>query len=251
MPSPRALGDGRAEGRVVLATRSAGKVKELVPLLASFGVHLVTLADLGLRESPEEDALEAFDTFEENALAKARHFARLTGAIVLADDSGLSVDALGGRPGVHSKRWSGRDDLEGPALDSANNTFLQEALRLAQHDTHAAGTSAGTESSRARYVCAAACVWSGGAGEGEVVARGETTGVMLTTARGTGGFGYDPYFLSDDLGATFAEVSREAKATVSHRGRAFSALFGVESVRVRFAQLVSTRSHVESAGELA
>jgi XTP/dITP diphosphohydrolase len=251
MPSPRAVGDGLAEGRVVLATRSAGKVKELVPLLASLGVHLVTLADLGLRESPDEDALEAFDTFEENALAKARHFARLTGAIVLADDSGLSVDALGGRPGVHSKRWSGRDDLEGAALDSANNTFLQEALRLAQHDAHTAGTYAGAESSRARYVCAAACVWSGGAGEGEAVARGEATGAILTTARGTGGFGYDPYFLSDDLSATFAEVSREAKATVSHRGRAFSALFAMESVRVRFAQLVSTRSRVQGEGELA
>jgi XTP/dITP diphosphohydrolase len=251
MPSPRAVGDGLAEGRVVLATRSAGKVKELVPLLASLGVHLVTLADLGLRESPDEDALEAFDTFEENALAKARHFARLTGAIVLADDSGLSVDALGGRPGVHSKRWSGREDLEGAALDSANNTFLQEALRLAQHDAHTAGNYAGADSSRAKYVCAAACAWSGGTGEGEAVARGETTGAILTIARGTGGFGYDPYFLSDDLGATFAEVSREAKAIVSHRGRAFSALFMVESVRARLAQLASTRSRGESEGELA
>jgi len=251
MPSRRALGDGMPEGRVVLATRSAGKVKELVPLLASVGVHLVTLADLGLIESPDEDALEAFDTFEENALAKARHFARLTGAIVLADDSGISVDALSGRPGVHSKRWSGRDDLEGAALDSANNAFLQEALRLAQRDPHMPGAAAGAESRRARYVCAAACAWSGGAGGGEAVARGETTGVVLTSARGTGGFGYDPYFLSDDLGATFAEVTREAKATISHRGRAFSALLRVDSVRVRFEQLVSTLSRVECAEELA
>ena len=152
---------------MVLATRSAGKLKELVPLLASVGVHVVTLADLGLTESPDEDALESFDTFEENALAKARYFARLTGAIVLADDSGLSVDVLGGRPGVHSKRWSGRDDLRGAALDAANNACLQEAMQLAQREAHATAARAGSGFRRARYVCAAACAWSGGAAWGE------------------------------------------------------------------------------------
>lgn len=242
MPSHQDAAGGRPDTRVVLATRSAGKVKELVPLLASFGVHLVTLADLGLSESPDEDALEAFDTFEENALAKARYFARLTGAIVLADDSGLSVDALGGRPGVHSKRWSGRTDLEGAALDAANNTFLQEALRAAQRNANTAGSRAESESRRARYVCAAACAWSGGADGCEAVARGEATGALLMAERGTGGFGYDPYFLSDDLGATFAEVTREAKATVSHRGRAFSALLQHEAVRERLTRLVASAS---------
>jgi len=225
---------------VVLATRSAGKVKELVPLMASVGVQVMTLADLALPESSDENALEAFDSFEENALAKARYFARLTGAIVLADDSGLSVDALGGRPGVHSKRWSGRDDLEGAVLDAANNAFLQEALRQA----HAGAQPSASMSRRARYICAAACVWREGAEWCEGVARGETTGELLTIERGEGGFGYDPYFLSDDLGATFAEVTREAKATVSHRGRAFAALLRVEAVRVRFEQLVSTRSRI-------
>ena len=246
MPSPNASGDGMPEARVVLATRSAGKVKELVPLLAAVGVHVVTLADLGVPESPTEDALEAFDTFEANALAKAHYFARLTGAIVLADDSGLSVDALGGRPGVHSKRWSGRNDLEGAALDSANNAFLQEALRLAHRDadTDADGARAGSDSRRARYVCAAACVWRTGTEWSEAVVRGETMGTLLATERGTGGFGYDPYFLSDDLGATFAEVTREAKAKVSHRGRAFAALLHVEAVRVRFEQLVATHSRI-------
>jgi XTP/dITP diphosphohydrolase len=242
MPSPNATGDGMPAARVVLATRSAGKVKELVPLLAAVGVHVVTLADLGVSESPEEDALEAFDTFEANALAKAHYFARLTGAIVLADDSGLSADALDGRPGVHSKRWSGRNDLEGPALDSANNAFLQEALRLAQRDADADGARTGSESRRARYVCAAACVWSAGAEWREAVVCGETMGSLLTTARGTGGFGYDPYFLSDDLGATFAEVTREAKATVSHRGRAFSALLQHVAVRERLTRLVASGS---------
>lgn len=225
-----------ADTRVVLATRSAGKLKELVPLMLTVGVHVVTLADLDVAESPEEDALEAFDTFEANALAKARYFAQRTGAIVLADDSGLAVDALGGRPGVHSKRWSGRTDLEGVALDAANNAYLQEALQEALREARGAahehaGDAAPAASRRARYVCAAACVWRDGSVWREAVVRGETTGTLLSTPRGTEGFGYDPYFLSDDLGATFAEVARDAKARVSHRGRAFTALLQVEAVR--------------------
>ncbi len=197
---------------VVLATRSAGKLRELVPLLEAHGCVAQTLADRGLAESPEEDDLEAHDTFEGNALAKAEYFAARTGLLVLADDSGLSVDALDGRPGVHSKRWSGRADLAGAALDAENNRFLQAAL------TEAARF--GREERTARYVCAAAAVGPGGA----LVVRGETSGVLLSAPRGTGGFGYDPYFLSDDLGATFAEVSKSEKAAVSHRGRAFRAL---------------------------
>ncbi len=228
-----------SDTRVVLATRSAGKVHELVPLLGAVGVQVITLADVGLLETPDEDALEVFDTFEANALSKARYFAQRTGAIVLADDSGLAVDALGGRPGVHSKRWSGRTDLHGVALDAANNAFLQEALRMAPVDMHGDAARAAPASRRARYVCAAACVWRDGEEWREAVVRGETTGTLLTTARGSGGFGYDPYFLSDDLGATFAEVARDAKARVSHRGRAFAALLQLEAVRDRFTRLVS------------
>ncbi len=226
------------DARLVLATRSAGKVKELVPLMAAVGIHVVTLADLGVPESPEEDALEVFDTFEGNALAKARHFARVTGTIVLADDSGLAVDALGGRPGVHSKRWSGRTDLDGAELDAANNAFLQDALRDAARD-HVSVTAT---SRRARYVCAAACAWRDGAEWHEAVVRGETTGQLLTVGRGSGGFGYDPYFLSDDLGATFAEVGRDAKARVSHRGRAFAALLQQSTVRALVARLAASQS---------
>ncbi len=231
MPS-RGPGHETATGvRVVLATRNEGKVQELVPLMTSVGVQVVTLADLGVTESPDEDALEVFDSFEENALAKARYFARLTGAIVLADDSGLAVDALGGRPGVHSKRWSGRTDLHGASLDAANNAFLQHALAEAAIHTV-------PMSRRARYVCAAACVWGDEDALREAVVRGETTGQLLEGARGTAGFGYDPYFLSDDLGATFAEVEREAKARVSHRGRAFIALLQQDAVRARFARAI-------------
>lgn len=241
-PSPSSVGDGVLDTRVVLATRSAGKVKELVPLMASVGVAVITLADLGLPESPDEDALEEFDTFEANALAKARYFAQRTGAIVLADDSGLAVDALGGRPGVHSKRWSGRTDLEGIALDAANNAFLQEALRVAQAQTVGDTAPSASSSRRARYVCAAACVWRDGATWREAVVRGETSGSLLATPRGTGGFGYDPYFLSDDLEATFAEVARDAKARVSHRGRAFAALLQVDVVRAHFAHVAQRLS---------
>lgn len=199
------------QGRLVLATRSAGKLRELVPMLASHGWEAVTLVEAGLPETAAEEALEAFATFEENALAKARHFSALAGGLVVADDSGLAVDVLGGRPGVHSKRWCGRPDLEGEALDAANNAFLQEAL---------AAVAPGASAHTARYVCAAAAVWP----SGELVVRGETAGHLLPVPRGAGGFGYDPYFFSAELGMTFAEAERDAKAAVSHRGRAFRAL---------------------------
>jgi XTP/dITP diphosphohydrolase len=114
---------------------------------------------------------------------------------------------LGGRPGVRSKRWSGRTDLTGQALDDANNAYLLEAMRGAPDRT-------------ARYVCAAAFVGLGR----EFVERGEAHGRILEGPKGTHGFGYDPYFRSDDLQKTFGEASREEKERVSHRGRAFAKL---------------------------
>ena len=193
--------------RLILATRSAGKLRELVPMFRDAGMDVTDLASAGIAESPDEDDLERFETFEENALAKARYFAARSGLPALADDSGLAVEALGGRPGVRSKRWSGRSDLTGLALDAANNATLLEALR-------------GVEDRRARYLCAAAYVGP----DGEIVRVGETTGRIVLEPRGGGGFGYDPYFLSDDLGQTFGEASRPDKERVSHRGRAFRAL---------------------------
>ena len=197
-----------SERRVVLATRNAGKLRELGPLLEAAGWAPVDLSALGLPETPDEEALEAFDTFEANALAKARHFARLTGGLpVVADDSGLVVDALGGAPGVRSKRWSGRADLSGAALDLANNARLLAALQ-------------GAASMDAGYVCAAA--WVGGGRE--LVRRGEVRGRIVREGRGSAGFGYDPHFWSPELGCTFAESPREVKAGVSHRARAVRAL---------------------------
>lgn len=195
--------------RFLVASRSAGKLRELRPIFADAGIELDDPDAAGLVERPdEEDALEAFTTFEANALAKARYFfARSGGVPTVADDSGLEVAALGGAPGVRSKRWTGRTDLDGVALDAANNAALFAAL-------------VGRSDRRARYVCVAALVWRGG----ELVRRGESAGVITDRPRGDDGFGYDPYFLSDELGATFAEVDRRSKESVSHRGRAFRAL---------------------------
>jgi XTP/dITP diphosphohydrolase len=192
---------------ILLATRSEGKLRELRPLFAHAGLAVVDLRHAGIVASPVEDSLEVHATFEENAVAKARYFHQLSGRPTAADDSGLVVPALGGRPGVLSKRWSGRTDLSGQALDDENNRLLILALQNAQDR-------------RAYYVCAAAYVDDGR----ELVCRGETHGHIAEAARGHGGFGYDPYFFSEDLGQAFGEVSTEEKARVSHRARAFEAL---------------------------
>jgi len=202
------VGNGRAgEGEIVLATRSAGKLWELRPIFAEAGLRVIDLSEAGLPETDDEAQVECFETFEANALAKARHFWSRCGCPVVADDSGLEVCALGGRPGVRSKRWAGRDDLTGRALDAANNARLLSEL-------------AGVPDRSARYVCVAAYV----DGRREILRRGEVYGVVLEFPRGSEGFGYDPYFEATELGRTFGESLREEKARVSHRGRAFREL---------------------------
>ena len=198
---------------VLLATRSQGKLRELRPLFDSAGFLVADLREASLAPSPDEDRVEVFDSFEANALAKARYFHALTGLPTIADDSGLEVAVLGGEPGVRSRRWSGRVELSGQQLDDANNARLLEELREVAKPA-------------ARYVCAAAFC----DGAREEITRGETSGIIVRDARGEHGFGYDPYFFSVELGATFGESSREAKERVSHRGRAFRALF--ERLRV-------------------
>lgn len=175
-------------------------------MFAGAGFEIVDLAAAGIAETAEEDGLETADTFEENALLKARHFHRVSGMPTVADDSGIEVSALRGAPGVRSKRWSERPDLDGQALDDANNALLLSRLE-------------GAPDRSARYVCAAAFC-----GDQEIVVRGETAGRITREPRGSGGFGYDPYFESLDLGRTFGEVSVEEKARVSHRARAFGKL---------------------------
>jgi XTP/dITP diphosphohydrolase len=200
---------------VVLATRSAGKLRELRPIFAAVGVRVLDLAEAGVPEAAEEAEIERFETFEENAVAKARYFFDLCGGLdVVADDSGLVVDALGGEPGVRSKRWSEIAALSGHQLDVANNQQL--ATRMA-----------GITDRRARFVCVAA--WRGA--RGELMARGEVSGRIESVASGGHGFGYDPYFFADELGMTLADATTEQKRSVSHRGRAFDAL--ISALRAR------------------
>jgi len=200
---------------MLIATRNAGKLRELRGLLdhefVLYGTQLIDLQEAGVIETPEEDAIEAFETFEENAKAKSEYFFRLTGYPTFADDSGLSIAAFAGTPGVRTKRWSGRTDLSGHELDTANNDKLVAEL-LALPD--------GTAMSPAEYVCAAAFTDAGGT----VVEMGRTAGHVSTVPVGTDGFGYDPFFYSDDLKMHFGEADMLAKSVISHRGRAFTAL---------------------------
>lgn len=208
------------EATIVLATRSPDKLRELRPIFRVAGIDVMDLDTARMPEDPAAEAsLERFDTFEENALAKARHFFERSGGVrpVVADDSGLEVFALGGQPGVRSKRWSGRRGLSGAALDAANNAkLLAELQRIASERP---GTFS-EEDRRGRYVCAAAYVDA----SRERVFRGECAGRILRSPRGTGGFGYDPLFELEGQGVTFAELDREAKERWSHRGKAFAQL---------------------------
>lgn len=195
--------------RLVVATRSEHKLQEIRQLLADVpDLHLVDLEEVGVAETETEDGIEVHDTFSANALAKARFFAPLVRAPVLADDSGLCVDALDGAPGVRSKRFSGRHDLRGAELDRANNELLLARLR-----------SVPPERRTARFACAVALASPDGR---DAVFIGRCEGRILDSPRGDSGFGYDPLFFSIELGATFAEAAPDDKNRVSHRARAIA-----------------------------
>ncbi|WP_409330172.1 RdgB/HAM1 family non-canonical purine NTP pyrophosphatase [Trujillonella humicola] len=192
--------------RLVLATRNAGKLAELQRLLAGAvpGVEVV-----GLRDVPEyPEAPETGATFAENALLKAREAVRYTGLPAVADDSGITVDALNGMPGILSARWSGRHG------DDRANT----ALLLAQI------ADVPDERRGAAFVCAAALVTPEGA---EEVVQREWRGRVVRAERGTHGFGYDPVFVPDGLELTSAELDPAEKDARSHRAQAFAALVPV------------------------
>ena len=199
---------------LLLGTRSAHKVREIRTIFRDIP-HLEVLAldDVGLEWCDEEEALEPFDTFEENACSKAEYFHAKTGLPTIADDSGLEVDALGGAPGVHSKRFAPVEGLTGRRLDQENNNYLVERLGSLE-----------LEKRTAQYVCVATLL---GLTSQMIVTRGEAKGLILAEPRGEGGFGYDPYFYRPDLGMTFAEVHPDQKNELSHRGKAFRALTGV------------------------
>ena len=182
---------------LVLATGNPGKVRELTELLAGVPYEIRTLLDYPPFEMPEE----AGDTYEENALIKARATAAHTGALALADDSGLEVDALGGAPGVRSARYGG------PGLDDAGR--VAHLLRQLENVPD--------ERRTARFRCVIAIV---SADKRERLVSAACEGLIARAARGDNGFGYDPVFLYPPWGVTFGEVPDARKATVSHRGLA-------------------------------
>jgi XTP/dITP diphosphohydrolase len=188
--------------RLVIATGNRGKLDEFARLLAPLGVDCVAQGELGV-----EDAEETGLTFLENALLKARHAARATGLPALADDSGLCVDALGGAPGLYSARYAGE-----PADPQANIRKLLDAL---------AGVPAPRRG--ARFHASIALLRHSDDPE-PVIAEGRWSGTILEAPRGAGGFGYDPVFLDPASGLSAAELEPDAKARVSHRGRAVDAL---------------------------
>ena len=189
---------------LLVATRNPGKLVELRRLLDAEGIAGVRV--LGLADVPEfPEEPETGTTFAENALAKARDATKATGLAAVADDSGLTVDALGGMPGVLSARWAGRH-----GDDRANLELVLGQLADVPDDRRGAA-----------FVCAAALVVPGGQ---EVVVHGEWTGRMARAPRGTGGFGYDPVFVPDGDTRTSAELAPHEKDALSHRGRAMRAL---------------------------
>ncbi|HUG04344.1 MAG TPA: RdgB/HAM1 family non-canonical purine NTP pyrophosphatase [Steroidobacteraceae bacterium] len=188
--------------RVVLATGNAGKLRELRAILGGHGLEVVAQSDLGIMPPPEDGA-----DFVANALIKARHAAAIAGLPAIADDSGLEVDALGGRPGLHSARFAG---LQADAR--ANNERLVAEL-------------AGVPEQRrtARYRCAMVFLRNA-ADTAPIVAQAAWEGRIASAPRGAGGFGYDPYFIVRDSEITAAEMPAAEKNRVSHRGQALAAL---------------------------
>jgi len=186
--------------RVAVASRNPGKLAELRRLLEGHPWELVDLDGAGVAGDLEEP----YDSYEENAAAKAVAVCAATGMAALADDSGIEVPGLDGWPGAASARWMG------PAASDVDRLhgLLAEVGRRSPDDR------------RARYVCVVTLARPGTA---PLSARGETSGVLVAP-RGSGGFGYDPSFLSDDLGITFGEATAAAKDGVSHRARALAAL---------------------------
>lgn len=186
--------------KLVVASTNPGKLREIGQILAPLGIEVLPQSAFGVPE-----AEEPYDTFVENALAKARHAAQRTGLPALADDSGICVDALGGAPGVHSARFAGE-----PRSDERNNAKLLELL---------AG-----QANRAAYYYCVIVVMRHGTDPQPLIAQGLWHGEILRAPRGSGGFGYDPLFLDIESGQTGAELAPARKNLMSHRGKALALL---------------------------
>ena len=195
--------------KLVLASGNPGKLREFRQMLAPLGMEVVPQSELGI---PEAD--EPHPTFIENALAKARHASGRSGLPAFSDDSGICVDALGGEPGVQSARYAGEPRAGSPGgrveQDSRNNLKLLRALAQASNR-------------KAHYYCVIVLARHPDDPE-PLIAEGRWHGEVIATARGTNGFGNDPYFLLPELGRTAAQLTPEEKNSISHRGRAIAQL---------------------------
>jgi XTP/dITP diphosphohydrolase len=187
--------------KLVIASNNPGKLREFQYLLSPLGIEVLTQAQLGIGE-----AEEPHETFIENALTKARHVSRLSGLPALADDSGICVAALNGAPGVYSARYAG----DNPKSDERNNEKLLQEMR-------------GITDRRAHYYCVLVLL-HGASDPQPLIAEGEWHGEIAHEERGEGGFGYDPLFWLPDLGRMSAELSRDEKHAISHRGKALRVL---------------------------
>ena len=186
--------------KIVVGTRNSGKIKEIKEALTELPYEIIGLPDSGIA-----DAEETGSTFEQNAVIKARYYSRQTGEYCLADDSGLEVDALEGKPGVYSARYAGGD-----ASDADNNNKLLLELQAVPKEKRTA---------RFRSVLALT-----GPDGSQILAEGTCEGILLNEPHGEGGFGYDPLFLMPEHQKTLAEMTVAEKNAVSHRGNALKVL---------------------------
>ncbi len=191
---------------ILVATRSVGKQREILQMLNDLRYRILFPAEAGLAELSEEEAIETAETFEGNARRKAEYFTKRSGLPTAAEDSGIEVFTLGGAPGVRSRRFA----PAAPDQDAANNALLLRKLE-----------GAPAERRRARY--RSVIVFLENPGAIPQTFEGSCAGTILEVPKGRGGFGYDPIFLSDDLGKSFGEAAPDEKHAVSHRGRALRA----------------------------
>ncbi|MBR2615482.1 MAG: RdgB/HAM1 family non-canonical purine NTP pyrophosphatase [Clostridia bacterium] len=193
--------------KLIIASSNPGKLREIRAILGGKFDEIVSMREAGIAHETVEDG----KTFQENAYKKAYEIAQISGCAALADDSGICVDALDGAPGIYSARFCGRH-----GDDEANNRLLVEKLQ-------------GVENRKAHYACAVALVYPNVASTGvtkgnAIFAEGTMEGEIIDEPRGSGGFGYDPYFYLPEYGKTAAEISPELKNRISHRAKALKAL---------------------------
>ncbi len=188
--------------RVIFATSNEGKMKEIREILSDLDIELLSLKDAGLKPEIEENGI----TFEENAIIKAKEVMKLTGEIVLADDSGLEVDFMDKAPGVYSARFMGEDTSY-----QIKNQFIIDQLAAAREEERSA-----------RFVCVIACAFP----DGTVLTRRETVEGLIAKqiSNGSTGFGYDPIFYIPEYGCTMSDITAEQKNAISHRGKALRAM---------------------------